>query len=327
MANQDRKIGTLSDAQKAYVEERGLDYRDRQKKMLAELQKLFGFKKADKLGTSLEAPGGGTGSDKNFLVARDQEEMDQMKEDNPRKDVRIMQPRDEKGQFATNAMNLRETKYPGRAKHESEFFDGTSLDNALNEKGEVDGTENITGESIYKSNLKISGKEEKKDLSNNFGEFANRLLNTGGVVKKKGRRTKEATELIKNGYEGFIKKTKGRKIDWANDSGLYNKKGEGEEKPTPKPAPKPEQPKPTPTPEQPKESPKPEQPSGGISDDDVKMASENPDNFMRKYKNEIKEIQELAKSKGKDINAKALVKLVQSGRKNVFEDLKKKLNS
>ena len=38
MANQDRKIGTLSDAQKAYVEERGLDYRDRQKKMLAELQ-------------------------------------------------------------------------------------------------------------------------------------------------------------------------------------------------------------------------------------------------------------------------------------------------
>ena len=65
-----------------------------------------------------------------------------------------------------------------------------------------------------------------------------------------------------------------------------------------------------------------------INDEDVEMAKNNPEQFLDKHENEIKEIVELANSKKAGvIDVDALINLVGQGKKDVFEKIKAKLNS
>lgn len=316
----ERTYGTLSDAQKAV--KGGLS--DRQKEVIYKMQKLVGFGKADKLGTYKEAAGGGdelkgTGNREkgNFIVVDTKEEADAAKEKNPNVKVRYNQPRDEDGQFASNAVNLRETKYPGRAKRESDAFRDTDIEKNINKEGVVKGTKGVSGDGVYKSGFEIESHQDLVDMSNDWKKFSERVLGAN-IVRQKGRRSKEALEMLKNGKEGFLR-CDSKKINKWRDEPEYRdrifKRKEDGKKPVKEPV---------------KQETKinNNNNNGSISDEDVKTAKENPRQILDKYKDKINEIDALAKSKGHaGIKPSVLIKYIQNGHKSIFEDLKKRFES
>lgn len=325
----ERKYGTLSDAQKEADGKKS--FSDRQKEVIYKMQQLVGFNKADKLGTYAESTGGGdvltgTGNKEkgNFVVVDNAEQAEEQREKNPNVKVRYNQPRDEDGQFASNAVNLRETKYPGRAKRESDAFRGTDIEKAINSEGKIEGTRSVSGGGVNKSNLSIDSQEDLVDMSNDWAKFSERVLGAN-IVRQKGRRSKEATEMLKKGKEGFLR-TDPKKINqWRDQQGkIFKKKGEEGNK-------NPKQDNDSPGKVQ-NEAKKTEnktqenvQSGGKIDKKDVDLAKNNPKEFMTKYQSQMKEVTDLAKQKGKKISYDAIVALVAEGKTDVFERIKDSL--
>lgn len=71
----------------------------------------------------------------------------------------------------------------------------------------------------------------------------------------------------------------------------------------------------------------PSQNGSAFSDDDVKMASSDPQGFITKHKDKFNELSELAKSKGKGFSVGKAVALIAKHGNAAYEAIKKQLNS
>lgn len=332
------------------------NFTNRQKQHVQGLEKVIGQNAANKLGTFKEAPGGGTPL-KGGQKAPSKEWV---------AEHRVMQPRDEDGKFTYNSANLKDLKFqPSRGKTIPPFLRGVRLTFAKKKVGKytVSGGNvynvdiNMTPEEFLESMQQYYNNDEK-------GFKGMQTAAEGKYSKKRGRRSQYEKDMINKGEEGFAGSKDFESVDLGNyktigqfsnalnqykqkpnPSGnngknkFVNKKGKGNNNNN------------TGNNNNPgnnnnntgnnntgnnntgnnnggnQDSNAPQQNSSSFSDDDIKMASSDPQGFITKHKDKLNELSQLAKSKGKGFNVGKVISLIAQHGNAAYDAIKKQLNS
>lgn len=253
-----------------------------------DVRRVFGDEVADKIGNYQEATGGGTPLAKGEKL-----------KDHPEA-KRVMQPRDEEGKFTYNAVNEKPLKYgPSRGTTPMPIFD--SIRSKFKKKANAEYSTNEE-DGLKKVKLNMSF----EDFEKRFKEFHTEEGWTGFNVEissKKGRRTKEEEEAVRNNRYGPImgefEKEKG-------NAKPKKSKFSGKGKPA------------KPIDEQPKQ-PKSESV-------DTELAKNNKQEFVEKYSKQIDDLMEYADSKGQDVVLDDIVEAFATGENTSFEEMKKEID-
>ena len=333
------------------------NFTDRQKQHVQGLEKVIGKNAADRLGTFKEAPGGGTPL-KSGQKAPSKEWV---------AEHRVMQPRDEDGKFTYNSANLKDLKYqPSRGKTIPPFLKGVRLTFTKKKIGKytVSGKDvysvdiKMTPEEFLKS--------MQQYYNNNDEGFKGMQTSAeGNHTKKRGRRSQYEKDMINKGEEGFAstkdfesvdlgqfgtiesfsnalnhykqkpnpsgnngknkfasKRGKGNNNNTGNNNTGNNNAGNnnaGNNNSSKKPSGNNNGGN--------QNSKTPQQNSSAFSDDDIKMASSDPQGFITKHKDKLNELSQLAKSKGKGFNVGKVISLIAQHGNAAYDAIKKQLNS
>ena len=178
----------------------------------------LGKEALDKIGTYQEAPGGGTPLGKGQKAPSKEWVAEN----------RVMQPRDEDGQFTYNSANAKELKYgPSRGKTIPPFLKGKELKFA--EKGQILKTEDNGKWQISISTIDMSVEEMIERCKNYMSDsegFAG--MGEGSTIEKKGRMSKAEKQSGEGEVEGkkfdFSKAGKKTQEDLAKAEQAYGKK-------------------------------------------------------------------------------------------------------
>lgn len=265
----------------------------------SKFEATVGKNASDRLGTYQMSTGGGTPLAKG-----------QKLKDHPEA-KRVQQPRDEDGQFTYNSANKIPLKYgPSRGTTIPPFLRGVNLNFAKKD-------ENVTSiykeDKVYKFNLNMSAaefiqkcKEYLYEIDENGNQKAVGFKDLiDKVNKKKGKRSKLEKEMISKGEQGIVSIDK-RILDpkkYKNRAKKVNKKNVFVKKPSASSS------------------------SQDFNDNDYNLAKTNPEQFAGKYKNQLKELKNLAQSKGLNISAKLMVGLIATKKVKNFDEIKNKINS
>ena len=265
----------------------------------SKFEATVGKNASDRLGTYQMSTGGGTPLAKG-----------QKLKDHPEAH-RVQQPRDEDGQFTYNSANKIPLKYgPSRGTTIPPFLRGVNLNFAKKD-------ENVTSiykeDKVYKFNLNMSAaefiqkcKEYLYEIDENGNQKAVGFKDLiDKVNKKKGKRSKLEKEMISKGEQGIVSIDK-RILDpkkYKNRAKKVNKKNVFVKKPSASSS------------------------SQDFNDNDYNLAKTNPEQFAGKYKNQLKELKNLAQSKGLNISAKLMVGLIATKKVKNFDEIKNKINS
>lgn len=298
----------------ALTSEQRAKFSKKKQEQIEKMSKVIGNNAASKIGTYKEATGGGTPIPKGEKL-----------KDHPEA-KRVQQPRDEDGKFTYNSVNLKDLKYgPSRGDTVPPFLRGVKLVYAKKVSNRT-----VSGDKVYNNNLDMTYEEFVDDLKQYYGEeggFA--AITKAKIEAKRGRKSKQEKDMISMEREGFVESMNDYKEKFEGKRpkrNKYVKKGKKNGGETPK-----NNVDGAGTQNNPQnESPKTESgvSQSSISDDDVAMAKNNPEQFLDKYDKEIDEIVALANSKKAGIiDVDALIGLVGQGKKDVFEKIKAKLNS
>lgn len=265
----------------------------------SKFEALVGKNASDRLGTYKMSTGGGTPLAKG-----------QKLKDHPEA-KRVQQPRDEDGQFTYNSANKIPLKYgPSRGTTIPPFLRGVNLNFA---KKDEKVTSIYKEDKVYKFNLNMSAaefiqkcKEYLYEIDENGNQKAVGFKDLiDKVNKKKGKRSKLEKEMISKGEQGIVSIDK-RILDpkkYKNRAKKVNKKNVFVKKPSASSS------------------------SQDFNDNDYNLAKTNPEQFAGKYKNQLKELKNLAQSKGLNISAKLMVGLIATKKVKNFDEIKNKINS
>ena len=257
------------------------------------IRDIFNKYQESREGTFQEARGGGTPIPKGEKL-----------ENHPElKNKRVMQPRDDDGQFTYNAVNNIPLKYgPSRGKTVPPLFTGMKMNFVTKKKTAV-----VLGGLTYLANIEFTV-EKFMEMLNDFsidgknGKVIFNNLPLGEMVRKKGRKSQSEKDMISRGESGFTNP----------DAQITNRGVKSIAKK--------------------KETTQAEQPKGGNEGNtpqqpqqpkiDTELAKSNPVEFGKKYQKEISNIKKIDPkiSEAKIINAFA------SGKIESFDDLEHALN-
>lgn len=266
----------------------------------------------DKIGTYLEAPGGGTP-----LAAGEKAPSKAWVEAN-----RVMQPRDADGKFTYNSANAKPLKYgPSRGTTIPPFLKGVKMTYAIKAKDVIIGEKGKT----YLAGIDMTA----NDIINAYKEWSGEGFKSlqGKLKGKVGAKSKVEKEAIAKGELGLL---------YGNVIDSYEKFKQKPNKPKMKPTvfkPKQEV-KQEPVAEVKSEQPAAEQPKveesgakyGNLGQNEFDLAKNDEKGFVSKYKNELKSIQDLAKSKGyKEFNLKGLIGMIGSGEFKNWSEIKEQI--
>lgn len=267
-----------------------------------DVRRAFGDEVADKIGTYKEATGGGTPLAKGEKL-----------KDHPEA-KRVMQPRDEDGQFTYNAVNEKPLKYgPSRGKTPMPIFD--SVRSKFKKKGNTEYSTNEE-DGLKRVKLNMSFEEFEKQFKEFHTEEGWTGLNVE-ISSKRGRRTKKEKEAVENKNYGPIfeefEKEKGK---------AKPKKPKFGKKTKPEPTkPVDEQPK---EPGQEETQQSPEQSKSETVD--AELAKNDKQAFVEKYSQQIDDLMEYADSKGQEVVLDDIVEAFATGENTSFEEMKKEID-
>lgn len=243
---------------------------------------------------------------------------------------RVMQPRDDDGQFTYNAVNNIPLKYgPTRGTTIPPLLAGMKI-NFVNKKKDAVVLDGL----VYVAGLDFT-KEELMEMLNDYtideekGKITWNKLPDAEMARKKGRRSQAEKDMIKSGDDGYapnetvIMGGRNKRPDGPRTPNFVNKKpGEKQIGKTPEDGYNPLSPNSTnSTPDDnigsPSQKSTPEQPQKNSVD--VGMAKENPVEFGKKYQNEINEIKKLDPK----MTASKIINAFATGKIKSFDQLRK----
>ena len=243
---------------------------------------------------------------------------------------RVMQPRDDDGQFTYNAVNNIPLKYgPTRGTTIPPLLAGMKI-NFVNKKKDAVVLDGL----VYLAGLDFT-KEELMEMLNDYtideekGKITWNKLPDAEMDRKRGRRSQAEKDMIASGEDGYapnetvIMGGRNKRPDGPRTPGFVNKKpSEKQAGKTPEDGYNPLSPNSTnSTPDDnasfPSQKSTPEQPQKNSVD--VGMAKENPVEFGKKYQNEINEIKKLDPK----MTASKIINAFATGKIKSFDQLKR----
>ena len=240
---------------------------------------------------------------------------------------RVMQPRDDDGQFTYNAVNNIPLKYgPTRGTTIPPLLAGMKI-NFVNKKKDAVVLDGL----VYVAGLDFT-KEELMEMLNDYtideekGKITWNKLPDAEMARKRGRRSQAEKDMIASGEDGYapnetvIMGGRNKRPDGPRTPSFVNKKpSDPQTGKTPDENNGPYNPKPTPQDNggSPVQKSVNEQPQKNSID--VGMAKENPVEFGKKYQNEINEIKKLDPK----MTASKIINAFATGKIKSFDQLRK----